>query len=627
MTVKRLSCWLMLRNRATETEFLSGQLFVFCPFFFHKLSCILLIVTCFFIAGCGDDVEPPPPVNFVSVDPPSGSTIAPDATITVTFDAAPGEVSVNPGTATTAGRTVIISGPFSAGSLNLGLTWADGFRVLNYTVSKPSSVNFVSVNPPSGSTIAPDATITVTFDAAPGKVAVSPGTATVAGQAVTLSGPFPVGSLSLNLTWTGGAQRLTYTVTKSKLPPAIFTAVNPPSGSTIEPDATITVTFDAVPGGVVVNSGTATVTGQIVTISGPFPAGLLSLNLTWADGLRVLNYTVTAPKPPPVIFVAVDPPSGSTIEPDATITVTFDAVPGGVVVNSGTATVTGQIVTISGPFPAGLLSLNLTWADGAHRLTYTVNPPLPEGMVLIPAGEFQMGSNDPEAQNDEQPVHTVYIDAFFMDETEVTNVEYQKFVRANPRWGKRSIDGAFHNGKYLDHWNGDNYPIGKENYPVVYVSWYAAMAYAQWVEKRLPTEAEWEYAARGGLRGQKYPWRGDVIDRGRANYADSGIGDTTAVRRYPPNGYGLYDMAGNVWEWCLDEYDGGFYDRSPRDNPLSGGPSVDWIISNFTGVKTSRVLRGGSWGNNPVNLRVAFRFRDAPAISNNGYGFRCARAQ
>ena len=158
MTVKRLSCWLMLKNRATETEFLPKTrfLFVFCPFFFHKLSCILLIVTCFFIAGCGDDVEPPPPVNFVSVDPPSGSTIAPDATITVTFDAALSEVSVNPGTATTAGRTVIISGPFSAGSLNLGLTWVDGFRVLNYTVteSKPSSVNFVSVNPPSGSTIA-----------------------------------------------------------------------------------------------------------------------------------------------------------------------------------------------------------------------------------------------------------------------------------------------------------------------------------------------------------------------------------------------------------------------------------------------------------------------------------------
>ena len=628
MTVKRLSCWLMLRNRATETEFLSGQLFVFCPFFFHKLSCILLIVTCFFIAGCGDDVDPPPPVNFVSVDPPSGSTIEPDATITVTFDAAPGEVAVNPGTATTAGQTVTISGPFSAGSLNLGLTWADGFRVLNYTVTAPklSSVNFVSVDPPSGSTIAPDATITVTFDAVPDGVTVNPGTATVAGQTVTISGPFPVESLSLNLTWTGGAQRLTYTVTKSKPPPAIFIVVNPPSGSTLEPDATITVTFDAAPSEVAVNSGTATVAGRTVTISGPFPMGVLSLNLTWADGFRVLNYTVTPPQPPPVIFVSVDPPGGSTLEPDATITVIFDAVPDGVTVNPGTATVAGQIVTIFGPFPAGSLSLNLTWADGAHRLTYTVNDPLQEGMVLIPAGEFQMGSNDPEAENDEQPVHTVYVNAFLMDETEVTNVEYQKFVRANPRWGKRSIDGAFHNGKYLDHWNGDNYPIGKENHPVAHVSWYAAMAYAGWVEKRLPTEAEWEYAARGGLVGQKYPWRGDVIDRGRANYGRN-VGDTTPVRRYPPNGYGLYDMAGNVWEWCLDEYDKDFYARSPRDNPLSGGPSVDWIISNFTGVTTHRVLRGGSWFSNPRSLRAASRDRYGPTSSSLGVGFRCARSQ
>ena len=349
MTVKRLSCWLM-----------------FCPFFFHKLSCILLIVTCFFIAGCGDDVEPPPPVNFVSVDPPGGSTLEPDATITVTFDAAPGEVAVNPGTATTAGQTVTISGPFSAGSLNLGLTWADGFRVL--------------------------------------------------------------------------------------------------------------------------------------------------------------NYTVTEPEPP--------------------------------------------------------------------------KPIAPKGMVSIPAGEFQMGSNDPEADNDEQPVHTVYIDAFFMDEHEVTNLEYKKFVLANPRWSKGGIDARFHGGNYLGHWNGNDYPGGKANHPVIRVGWYGAMAYAQWAGKRLPTEAEWEYAARGGLVGKKYPW-GDVIDSGKANYLDSGIGDTTPVGRYPPNGYGLYDMAGNVWEWCLDEYNKDFYFNSPRENPLAGANNVDWVINNFTSVITNRVLRGGSWFSSP----------------------------
>ncbi len=253
-------------------------------------------------------------------------------------------------------------------------------------------------------------------------------------------------------------------------------------------------------------------------------------------------------------------------------------------------------------------------------------PVAPEGMVLIPAGEFQMGSNDPEAGDDEQPVHTVYVDAFFMDETEVTNAQYKEFIDANPGWGKRRIDGAFHNGNYLKHWNGDEYPRTKSNHPVVYVSWYAAMAYAQWAGKRLPTEAEWEYAARGGLRGQKYPWWGDVIDGGRANY-NNHVKDTTAVRKYGANDYGLFDMAGNVWEWCLDEYDKGYYLRSPRENPLSGAPTIDWVIINFTNVKTKRVLRGGSWLNGPGVVRVANRGRFSPSNTNNSNGFRCARSQ
>ena len=165
-------------------------------------------------------------------------------------------------------------------------------------------------------------------------------------------------------------------------------------------------------------------------------------------------------------------------------------------------------------------------------------PVPPEGMVLIPAGEFEMGSNDPEAGNDEQPVHTVSIDAFYMDKYEVTNAQYKKFVDANPQWGKDRIDEEFHVGYYLQDWNGNNYPAGTANHPVTHVSWYAAMAYAGWVGKRLPTEAEWEYAARGGLVGKKYPW-GDVIDPGKANYGRN-VGDTTSVGKYPPNGYGLF---------------------------------------------------------------------------------------
>lgn len=252
-------------------------------------------------------------------------------------------------------------------------------------------------------------------------------------------------------------------------------------------------------------------------------------------------------------------------------------------------------------------------------------PTVPEGMVLIPAGEFQMGSNDPEAQNDEQPVHAVYIDAFFMDKYEVTNLEYQEFILANPRWGKNRIDSRFHDGDYLRLWRGDDYPGGRPNHPVESVSWYAAMAYASWVGKRLPTEAEWEYAARGGLAGKRFPW-GDVIDTGKVNY-DQNVNDTTAVGTYPPNQYGLYDMTGNVDEWCLDEYNEDFYSSSPRQNPISGANSVDWVINNFTNVKTKRVLRGGSWYKPPIAQRVTYRNWVLPVFTDNSVGFRCVRSQ
>ena len=132
-------------------------------------------------------------------------------------------------------------------------------------------------------------------------------------------------------------------------------------------------------------------------------------------------------------------------------------------------------------------------------------------MVLIPAGEFLMGSNDEGSYDEEQPVRTVYVDAFYMDTTEVTNAQFKAFVDANPAWQKDRIEPRFAiREEYLRDWKGNNYPKGRGNYPVVYVSWYAAMAYAEWVGKRLPTEAEWEYAARGGLIGKKYP-NGDTM--------------------------------------------------------------------------------------------------------------------
>ncbi len=252
---------------------------------------------------------------------------------------------------------------------------------------------------------------------------------------------------------------------------------------------------------------------------------------------------------------------------------------------------------------------------------------IPEGMVLIPAGEFEMGSDAADSQVDEQPIHTVYVDAFYMDEHEVTNLDYKRFVLANPQWQKTRIPRSLHNGNYLKHWSGNNYPAGKANHPVTYVSWYSAMAYAAWAGKRLPTEAEWERAARGGRAGLKYPW-GNTISSVNANY-NSHVGDTTVVKSYAANDYGLYDMVGNVWEWCLDAYDSDFYFSSPRRNPLSDVntlSNLDLVTSDFTNVKSSRVLRGGSWGNGARSVRVAYRSGDSPTFTSNSIGFRCARA-
>lgn len=328
-----------------------------------------------------------------------------------------------------------------------------------------------------------------------------------------------------------------------------------------------------------------------------------------------------------VKFISANPPSGSTLLPDSTLTVSFDGIPANLSATAGVVALARNTATISGPFTEGKFRLVLTWSDGSHTLLYTVKltaaeASIPEGMVLIPAGEFEMGSNDAEAQNNEQPVHTVYVDAFYMDKHEVTNSEYKQFILANPQWQKEHIDANFHNGRYLVDWIGITYPKGRSNHPVTNVSWYAAMAYAQWAGKRLPTEAEWEYAARGGLEDQKYPW-GNTITAKNANYDDH-VGSTSAVGNYPANGYGLHDVAGNVWEWCLDEYDADFYSVSPHQNPLSGANSVNWIIDNFTNVKSLRVLRSGSRGFPEKYVRVAYRGRGSPmdAFANNG--FRCA---
>ena len=240
-------------------------------------------------------------------------------------------------------------------------------------------------------------------------------------------------------------------------------------------------------------------------------------------------------------------------------------------------------------------------------------------MHLIPAGEFQMGNaffdEDlfkrerilNEGLPHEAPVHTVVVDAFYMDVTEVTNAMYRQFAKKT---------------RHRDPRHG----FGEPSHPVTGISWHDAMAYAQWAGKRLPTEAEWEYAARGGLVGARYPW-GDKITHNEANYL--GIGDrdqwgtTAPVGRFPPNGYGLYDMVGNVWEWCLDAYDAKFYANSPRINPISGGP-IEQIVMNFRHDSAPRVSRGGSWEVGKDFLRVSNRnLRNTPTFTWIDRGFRC----
>ena len=205
-----------------------------------------------------------------------------------------------------------------------------------------------------------------------------------------------------------------------------------------------------------------------------------------------------------------------------------------------------------------------------------------------------MGSNSGDA--DEKPVHRVYLDEFFIDKYEVTNEQYNQCVSAGPCSPNNKYDG------FTD-----------PRQPVVGVDWNQASTFCSWAGKRLPTEAEWEKAARG-TDGRTYPW-GEGIDCSRANYGDCGHGKTKPVGTYPSGAspYGAMDMAGNVWEWVADWYDAKYYQNSPNRNPT--GPS--------SGL--SRVLRGGGWYFSPLNLRVAYRLGLNPTDRGSNVGFRCVR--
>jgi formylglycine-generating enzyme required for sulfatase activity len=249
-------------------------------------------------------------------------------------------------------------------------------------------------------------------------------------------------------------------------------------------------------------------------------------------------------------------------------------------------------------------------------------------MRLIPAGEFSMGDHHNVGAANEKPVHTVYLDAYYIDETGVTNEQYCVFLNDYGKNADAAGHQLFDTGWISIEKVGDTYKpkSGCEKHPVDGVSWYSAAAYAQWLGARLPTEAEWEKAARGGLVGKKYPW-GDNITHDDANYWEIGGKDkwsgTSPVGSFAPNDYGLFDMAGNVWEWCADEYDSGYYSKSPKENPKGPGVAVTFKNNDFTNVTTIRVCRGGSWHNVPNELRAAIRGRGSPTDIVNWLGFRC----
>lgn len=240
---------------------------------------------------------------------------------------------------------------------------------------------------------------------------------------------------------------------------------------------------------------------------------------------------------------------------------------------------------------------------GAYGPDYRVKVMADDGMVLLPAGEFLMGDAFSEGDSDELPQHRVYLDAFLIDRYEVTNTQYKAFCDATGR-GYPPDPG----------WIYPDYFKSRSSYPVVNVYWDDANAYAEWAGKRLPTEAEWEKAARGGLEGKRYPW-GDAIGPDDANIAGIAGQDrwacTSPVGSFAPNGYGLYDMTGNVWEWCKDRHGSNYYSSSPGSNPTgpdSGDP----------------VFRGGAWDRGPNDVRVANRY----VLSGRFFsvGFRCAKS-
>jgi formylglycine-generating enzyme required for sulfatase activity len=261
------------------------------------------------------------------------------------------------------------------------------------------------------------------------------------------------------------------------------------------------------------------------------------------------------------------------------------------------------------------------------------NPQDGSDLVLIPGGEFLMGS---ERNDVEKPVHTVHVDSFYLGKYEVTNAQWKKFVDAHPEWGKDRIKGEYHDGKYLNHWEGNTPPAGQENFPVVCVSWYAARAYCEWAGLRLPTEAEWEYAAQGG-KGYEYGTSTGELSQELANYGLK-VGGPTKVGTYPANLFGICDLTGNVWEWCSSLFkpypyqakDGREDDESQDRRGLRVAPDdrAGSRLGENDKSQDHRVLRGGCWASAESFARARQRYcgLNTPSFTcHETVGFRVAR--
>ncbi|HPS54642.1 MAG TPA: formylglycine-generating enzyme family protein [Sedimentisphaerales bacterium] len=314
-----------------------------------------------------------------------------------------------------------------------------------------------------------------------------------------------------------------------------------------------------------------------------------------------------------------------------------------------------------------ILAVSISYACLADSAIQDAN------MVCIPAGSFQMGDNFNQGDSDERPVHTVELDSYYIGKNPVTNQQYCDYLNAS--LGKTiyissgQVFGSQNNLLYfvthacdvssqIIYSDNKFTPTEKmkrdmANYPVIEVTWYGAAAYCNWKSLQqnlqqcydpvtydcdlskngyhLPTEAQWEYAARGGLTDKRFPW-GNEISHEQANYysMNSYKYDISRTKEYhpdwfdwvfpyispvgsfPPNGFGIYDTSGNAWQWCNDRYSNNYYSNSPLNNP--SGPET----GNY------RVVRGGGWSNQAIDCRVASRFESYPDNKFPDYGFRIA---